>query len=144
MKDTKEKKILEIESMEEAKEWRKIASGRRFFKVGERMIDIVNQEIERYQYEHSSWIYRFWHRSKFGQKNQRYMLESRIPRTIRAMTAYCMQQTEENEEVVLESQKLIKKIRKELLSIVREYEKREHETKNNRIIEIKRKVRKEA
>ena len=53
MKETKEKNILIIESDEEAKLFKSIATGRKFFKRGERVIDICEQEIIRYRYENS-------------------------------------------------------------------------------------------
>ncbi len=46
-KDIVEKKLIEISSREDAAEVRQVATGRRFFKIGDRVIDICRQEIDR-------------------------------------------------------------------------------------------------
>ena len=142
MKETKEERILELESRSESIEFRKIANGRRFFKVGERLIDICEQEIERFNYEHAGFFTRLFNKSKFRNKKEKYMLESRIPSAIRAVAAYILRNDEENDDINLDARELSMKVREYILRVVKEYDKQERES--SKVIDIKTKTKKEA
>ena len=129
MKKTEEN-IFEIESKEEAAEFRKIATGRRFFKVGQRVIDICNEEIDRYKYEHAGFFFKLFNKNKY--KNDEFLLESRVPSIIRAVASFCIRADEENEELELNSCKIEKEVRKYILNVVKAY-------KPAKIIDIKTK-----
>ena len=129
MKKTKEN-VFEIESLPESIEFRKIATGRRFFKVGQRVIDICQQEIDRYNYEHSSFLVKLFNRNKY--KKDKYLIESRIPCVIRAVAAYCIRRDEENDELELDAFVITKEVKKYILDVVKSY-------KPPKVIDIKTK-----
>ena len=129
MKKTEEN-IFEIESREESVEFKNIATGRRFFKVGQRVIDICQQEIDRYNYEHAGFFYRLLNKNKY--KNDRFLIESRVPSIIRSVASFCIRKDEENEELELNPYKLEKETKTYILSIVKAY-------KPAKIIDIKTK-----
>ena len=62
MKQTKEKiininEIFQIQSPQDAREFERIAKGRKFCKIGDRIGDICDEELERYYYENSRNIF---------------------------------------------------------------------------------------
>ena len=146
MKETKEDKILKIMSSEEETTFRNIATGRRFFKVGERVIDICEQEIERFRYEHAGLLTRLFKKSKFRNKQEKYMLESRVPSAIRSVAAYCLQNDEETFLQSYSAKDLAIKVKQYILEVVEEYHKKEKEKpkKGNNVIDIYTKNKKEA
>lgn len=138
-KDIIEKKIIEISSKEEAAEIRQVATGRRFFKIGDRVIDICRQEIDRYNYDNSNFLVKLLQKSKYENKKNKYRLETRIKCYIRAVAAQILRD-EENEGKEFDDMQLTSEVRNYLLETVKRYEK-EHRSK---IIDIKTKEKKEA
>lgn len=139
MKETKEDQIFKIENNEEASLFKSIATGRKFFKKGERVIDICDQEIERYKYEKSILLTKLFYKLKLKNRKEKYMLENRTSSVIRSTAAYCIRENEEDE---IDSIMITNEVKNYILKIVEEYyEKDKIETK---IIDIKTKSKKEV
>lgn len=118
MKKTKE--IIKFLSKEDAEEFKQVASGRKFCKKGERLIDICDEEMKRYEYENSSNIFvRIFKARKYRKNKGKLMLESRVSSSIRAVVANYV----DNQEEPLDRYELINKVRTDILESVSEYEK---------------------
>src|SRR5574344_1021794 len=77
-------------SIEDANEFKRIATGRKFCKKGERIIDICTEEIKRYKYNNSRNIFvKIFKYQKF-QKCNVGIIETRLSSNIRAMTQVCI------------------------------------------------------
>lgn len=122
MKQTKEKiininEIFQIQSPQDAREFERIAKGRKFCKIGDRIGDICDEELERYYYENSRNIFvRIFKRKKYNKNKM--MIESRTTSVIRAIAA---QQIRECEDENITREKLISNIKKAILEKVNEY-----------------------
>ena len=123
MKETKEieedyiEKILKFDSKLEAEDFNKIANGRKFCKIGERLTDIYDQEIEKYNYENSKNILKkILKRKKY--KKQKLLLENRPTSTIRGITSYIIKE-EKNQN----KDEVIKEVKEIILKKVKEYKK---------------------
>ena len=117
--------ILKFTSPEDAEEFRKIASGRKFCKKGERIQDICDEELERYEYENFSGIFTklFKHR-KFKKNKQKLMLENRVSSVIRAIVVdYINNWQEKNNEEIINKNELVLKVKNTILEKVAEYQK---------------------
>lgn len=127
MKKTKEvkeesaiEKILQFTSREDAEEFRRVASGRKFCKKGERVQDICDEEIERYEYENNTGFFRkIFKHHKFKKNKEKLMIESRIPSVIRAIA---IEYLNSNEEVTIKRNELIEKVKSTILEAVKQYE----------------------
>lgn len=113
--------------------------GRKFFKKGERVIDICNEEILRYKNEKSILLIRLLNKRKFNNKKEKYMLESRTSNIIRSIAAYSIRN---NEEVEINSIDVSKDVKEYIFNIVEEYY--EKNSKKNKVIDIKTKENKEV
>ena len=119
-KHTEAKNILEFISKEDAMEFKNIASGRKFCKKGERIIDICEQEIDRFNYQQSSNIFvKIFKHKKFYKNKGRMLIENRTNSLIRAVVQHFIKQ-QENEQV--DRDKLIIDVKKFILDKVKEYE----------------------
>lgn len=129
MKQTKEKdlqkkydivnidKILQFTSSQDVEEFKRIATGRKFCRVGERICDIYDEEIERYNYENCKNIFvKFFKRKKF--KQEKLMLENRTTSIIRTITAQFIRNVKENE---INKEEIISDVKKYILEKVNEY-----------------------
>ncbi len=112
-------KILKFTSQEDAEEFRRVASGRKFCKKGERVQDICDEEIERYDYENNTGFFAkiFKHR-KFKKNKEKLMLESRVPSIIRAIAS---EYIHSNEETSIKRNELIEKVKSTILEEVKKY-----------------------
>lgn len=125
MKKTKETKqeneILKITSEKDAQEFKSIASGRKFCKQGERIVDICKEEIERYEFNHTaSLLTRLFKGHKY-RKNKKYlMLECRTTSIIRALAAEYMNKCEEEEKAIIKEE-MVKSIKETINKRVEEY-----------------------
>lgn len=116
MKQTKEN-ILQIKSVQEAEEFKRIAKGRKFCKIGERICDICKEEIERYNYEKCKNIFiKIFKHKKYTK--QKMMIENRTSSIIRAIAADNIRKTE-NEPIDIDE--LIESVKKVILNEVEEY-----------------------
>ena len=122
MKKTKdikieEKEILEIISKEDALEFRRIATGRKFCKKGEMIIDICLEELKRYEYENSKNPFiKIFKQRKIKKSREKLLIENRECSNIRAIARTCI----ENQE--LEIEELITNVKKIILDCVEKYE----------------------
>ena len=115
MKKTKEleneknsiEKILKFESVEDAKEFERIASGRKFCKRGTRVQDICDEEVENYICRTRGKLLLKWYLNRKMKKNKdKLMLESRTTSVIRALAvAYIEENDETDEEIVTQNVK---------------------------------------
>ena len=118
MKKTKD--IIKFLSKEDAEEFKQVATGRKFCKQGERLIDICDQELKRYEYQNSHNIFvRIFKDRKYRKNKENFMIENRISSNIRAVVANYV----DNQEEVLDRYELINKVRTDILESVSEYEK---------------------
>lgn len=131
MKKTKENKnekisnsdILIIESFQEAKEFKRIATGRKFCKQGERMQDICDEELNKYYLENSDNIFiKILNYLDKKSNKKKLLLENRETSIIRAIAFSAII---DDENTNLEA--LIKKVRACILEKVEEYEKSKKE-----------------
>ena len=126
MKKTKEvkeesaiEKILQFTSREDAEEFRRVASGRKFCKKGERVQDICDEELERYEYENNTSLFKkIFKHHKFKKNKERLMLESRIPSIIRAIA---LEYINSSEEKPIKRNELIEKVKSTILEAVSKY-----------------------
>lgn len=104
-------KILKFETNSEVEDFNKIANGRKFCKIGQRLTDIYDQEIEKYKYENTKNIFtKLIKGRKFKRKNQKLLIENRPTSTIRGITAYIIKENnniKSKDEVIDEVKKLI-------------------------------------
>ena len=131
MKKTKESEknltidnILKFTSLEDAEEFRRIASGRKFCKKGERIQDICDEELERYEYEKLSGFFTkiFMHR-KFKQKKKKLMLENRVSSVTRAVAVKSINDLLESDVETINRNELVTKVKNTILKKVEEYQK---------------------
>lgn len=132
MKKTKElekdeaiNNILNFTSQEDAEEFRRVASGRKFCKKGERIQDICDEELERYEYENFSGIFtKLFKHHKFKKNKKKLMLENRVSSVTRAITIdYINSWQEKNNEKFINRNELILKVKNTILEKVEEYQK---------------------
>lgn len=120
MKEVTEEEILIIESKEDAVEFKKMASGRKFCKKGERLVDICDEEIARYNYNHNTGFFiRLFKRKKFKAPKEQLLLENRTMSVIRAVAAKIIR--ESNEEISREE--IVKQVKEFIIDKYNEYEK---------------------
>ena len=118
-KDTEDNVILVFESKADALEFKKMATGRKFCKKGERLVDICDEEIERYNYEnYMGFFAKLFKRKKFKQNKDVLMLEQRTTSIIRSLSAKFIR---ENEEISRDE--LINKVKEFILNQYNEYQK---------------------
>lgn len=126
--------VIEFISENDAKEFKRIATGRKFCKRGERIIDICNEEIERYKYNNSSNIFvKIFKYHKF-QKNKGCMIENRLSSNIRGIAQCCINNANvEDEFLDIKVEDLVKQVKEIILEKVEKYQKQENkiETKNS-------------
>ena len=123
MKKTKEieieeksvEKILKFESLEDAKEFEYVASGRKFCKRGERIQDICEDELENYICRNSAnIILKLYLHHKL--KKNKTKLESRITSVIRALAVELL-----NKDDDVSEDELTKKVKETILGQVEKY-----------------------
>lgn len=133
MEETKE--VFKILSKQDAIEFKKLGSGRKFCKHGESIADICDEEIERYNYEKSTNIFvKIFKANKF--KKDVFALETRTSSCIRNLSAKCIRESKS-----INKQEIVDKVKKIILDKVNEYEENEKEKK---VIDINIKEKKEA
>ena len=125
MKKTKEVKqeneILKIASEKDAQEFKSIASGRKFCKQGEQVVDICKEEIERYEFNHTAGIFARLFKGHKYRKNKKYlMLESRTTSIIRALAVEYINKCEEEEKTIIKEE-MVKSIKETINKKVEEY-----------------------
>lgn len=136
MKKTKEAeeniidKVLKFTSKEDAEEFKKIASGRKFCKKGERIQDICDEELEKYEYKNCCNIFtKIFKYSKFKKQKQKLMLENRVSSVIRTVVIDCINNYEnqeiENEKREINREELVLKVKNIILEKIAEYKKEE-------------------
>lgn len=126
MKKTKEvkeestiKKILQFTSPEDAEEFKRVANGRKFCKKGERVQDICDEELERYEYENNTGFFaKIFKHHKFKKNKEKLMIESRIPSVVRAIAS---EYIKSSEETPIKRNELIEKVKSTILEAVNEY-----------------------
>lgn len=131
MKKTKESEkniaidnILKFTSPEDAEEFKQIASGRKFCKKGERIQDICDEELERYEYENLSGFFtKIFMRRKFKQKKQKLMLENRVSSVTRAVAVKSINDLLESDAETINRNELVSKVKNTILKKVEEYQK---------------------
>lgn len=116
-------KVLGFTSPQDAEEFRKIASGRKFCKKGERLQDICDEEIERFEYKNFSGIFTkiFKHR-KFKKNKEKLMLESRVSNVIRTIVAEYINEIYKEQEAINRDE-LVLRVKNTILEKVTEYNK---------------------
>ena len=102
-------KILKIESLEDAKEFERVASGRKFCKRGTRVQDICEEEVENYICRtRGNLLLRWYLHRKMKKNKERLLLESRVTSVTRALAvAYIEENDETDEEIVTKNVKNI-------------------------------------
>lgn len=116
---------IEFESLDEAEEYKRVARGREFCKIGCRIQDILEEEIENFKYENEKNI---WNRIfKYREVRKRLklarkmnLIEDRRTSNIRKLL-YSVLRSAEDYKTMLDSNKVLKKAKRELLEQVREY-----------------------
>lgn len=123
MKETKENNLIEISSKEDEKIFRQIGNGRKFFKIGERVVDICKQEIDRYKYENSNIFIRLFKLSNSKKAKEKYMLETKINSEIRSVAAYYIRKIEkEDSSTILNPLNISINVKRIILDAVNHYE----------------------
>ena len=131
MKTTKEiekkeniiNKVLNFTSPQDAEEFKKIASGRKFCKKGERLQDICNEEIEKFEYKNFSGIFaKIFRHHKFKKNREKLMLESRVSNVIRTIAVEYINEIYE-EKGTINREELVLKVKKTILDRTIEYSK---------------------
>lgn len=116
MKKTKES-IIQFISIEEAIEFKTIATGRKFCKKGERIQDICMQEIKNNEYENSHNIFIKIFKGKKTKKNaEKLLLEKRTSNIIRTIAKQSI-----NNEKEIQLNELVKKVKEIILESVENY-----------------------
>lgn len=125
MKKTKElekeeniiEKILQFESLEDAKKIEEVASGRKFCKKGERLQDICNEELENYICKTShNIILKIYLRRKLKKDKEKLLLESRVTAIIRGVAIETL-----NSEEYFSEEELVKKVKDTILNQIKKY-----------------------
>lgn len=115
-----DKILIEFTSREDAMEFKKIASGRKFCKKGERLVDICEEEIARYEYENSKSIFvKIFKRHKFNKNKEKLMIENRICSNIRAIASECIRKDESEQ---IDVNKIVCDVKKIILDEIEKYE----------------------
>ena len=116
---------IEFESLDEAEEYKRVARGREFCKIGCRIQDILEEEIENFKYENekSVWNRIFKYREvrkrlKLARKMN--LIEDRKTSNIRKVL-YSVLRSDEKYKSSLDANKVLRKAKRELLEQVREY-----------------------
>ncbi|MGN1327387.1 MAG: hypothetical protein ACI4VQ_04885 [Clostridia bacterium] len=131
MKKTKEiekkediiNKVLNFTSPQDAEEFKKIASGRKFCKKGERLQDICDEEIEKFEYKKFSGIFtKIFKHHKLKKNREKIMLESRVSNVIRTVAVECINEIYE-EKGAINREELVLKVKNTILDKVIEYNK---------------------
>lgn len=125
MRKTKEVKqdnvleeIIKFTSAEDAEEFRKVASGRKFCKKGERIQDICDEEIERYEYEHNAGLFsKIFKHHKFKKNKEKLMLENRISSIIRSVVVFYIN----DDQGKINRDELVLKVKKAILKSIEKY-----------------------
>lgn len=118
MQDTKE--VLEFVSSSDANEFKQMANGRKFCRVGERLSDICSDEIERYDYENSKNIFvKVFKGKKFKNSKNKFLIENRLNSNVRAVAATCVRNVEDEE---LNEEKVVNNVKEQILNAVNKYE----------------------
>ena len=101
--------ILKIDSLEDAKEFERVASGRKFCKKGTRVQDICEEEVENYICRtRGNLLLRWYLHRKMKKNKEKLLLESRVTSVIRALAvAYIEENDETDEEIVTKNVKNI-------------------------------------
>ncbi len=125
MKKTKEIKqeneILKITSEKDAQEFKSIASGRKFCKQGERIIDICKEEIERYEFNHTAGLLaKLFKGHKYRKSKKCLMLECRTTSIIRAFAVQYINKCEEEGKAIVKEE-MVKNIKETINKKVEEY-----------------------
>ena len=102
-------KILKIESLEDAKEFERVASGRKFCKKGTRVQDICEEEVENYICKtRGNLLLRWYLHRKMKKNKEKLLLESRVTSIIRALAVAYIEENDEIDTI----EKLIQKVNK--------------------------------
>lgn len=116
-----ENKILMFISKEDAKEFEQIAKGRKFCRKGERIVDICDEEIKRYKFEHYSNLFeKIFKRHKYNKKKEKLLLENRVSSIVRAIAINIINNCGDEE---INRDEIILKVKKYILNAVEEYNK---------------------
>ena len=107
--------VFEITSKEDAAEFKSIASGRKFCKKGNRLKDICESEIEKYEYKQLGIFKRILKHRKYKKKQERLLLEDRITANIRNITIKYIN------EGIINKEELINKVKETILEKVTQY-----------------------
>lgn len=137
MEETKE--VFKIISKQDATEFREIANGRKFFKIGESITDICEQEVDRHNYENANIFVKIFKAKKY--KKNKYMIENRISSCIRAIAAKYIRESNKEEYNVSELTLEVKQVISKKVEEYEEIEKKKKENENN-VIDMK--IKKEA
>ena len=114
-------KILTFISKEDAIEFKRIASGRKFCKKGEKLVDICDDEIDRYNFEkHAGILQKLFRRHKYNKKKEKLLLENRTSSIIRAIVVQTIEKYNEEE---LDRDKIKSEVKQYILKKVEEYNK---------------------
>lgn len=120
MEETKEvykKELLTIISDEDANEFKSLASGRKFCKKGERVIDICNDEVKRYKSKNANIFLKLINMHK--NNRNKYLIENRLSSNVRAIAADCIR----NNEDCINEEELASEVKKIILQTISEYKK---------------------
>lgn len=92
--------IIKFISKEDVEEFKNIATGRKFCKIGERIKDICLEEIKRYEYENTkNVIIKLFKHRKFRKNKEKLMIENRTASLIRALAKSILNaETKEKQE----------------------------------------------
>ena len=118
MNHIKPNEIIKFISVEDAEEFRKVASGRKFCKKGERIQDICDEEIEKYEYEHNVGFFaKIFKHHKFKKNKEKLMLENRVCSVIRSVVVFYINDNQGK----INRNELISKVKNEILESIEKY-----------------------
>lgn len=118
MEETNENKeviVFEITSKEDAIQFKSIASGRKFCKKGNRLTDICENEIEKYEYKKLGLFTRIFKHRKFKKKQENLLLEDRISSNIRNIAIKFIN------DGIVNKEELVNKVKETILEKVTQY-----------------------
>ncbi len=118
MEETNENKeviVFEITSKEDAIQFKNIASGRKFCKKGNRLTDICENEIEKYEYKKLGLFTRIFKHRKFKKKQENLLLEDRISSNIRNIAIKFIN------DGIVNKEELVNKVKETILEKVTQY-----------------------
>lgn len=127
MKKTKEIKeeneILKINSLKEAEEFKSLANGRKFCKRGQRLVDICEEEVSKYEFKRDAGFFARIFKSHKLKKREKYLaLECRNSSIVRAFAIDYINKCQ-TEEKTVELEETIKFVKNEIITRVEEFEK---------------------